>query len=126
MQLNIEKLSDKQFFNKFFDQISEPYDLTHKIENPDEDNGETDNEDDESFAGEEIDFSHTSGSDKEDEEMNEENEDFVDDKEMDTAKEESEKAQMRMMLIMMQDIIQCSSMRIYPTGRHFGSPRKHT
>lgn len=89
-QLAIEKLSDKQFVNKFFDQISKPYDLTHEIENFDEDDGETDNEDDESFAGEEIDLAHTSGSDEEEEEMNDEDADFVDDEEMESAEEEND------------------------------------
>ncbi|KNZ62493.1 hypothetical protein VP01_1263g2 [Puccinia sorghi] len=54
--------------------------------------GESENEDDRSSVGEEIDLAHTSGSDKEDEEMDEEDADFVDDEEMGSAGEDNNQA----------------------------------
>ncbi|KNZ56196.1 hypothetical protein VP01_2470g3 [Puccinia sorghi] len=61
-QLAIEKLSDKDFVNKFF-----------------------------YFAGEKTDLAHISGSDEEDEEMNKEDADFLHDDQMDSAREENNK-----------------------------------
>ncbi|KAI9606333.1 hypothetical protein KEM48_001931 [Puccinia striiformis f. sp. tritici PST-130] len=56
-----EKLSDKKFTAAFFDQLSKPYDLTHEIEDNGDDDTPTDDEDDASYNGEEIDLANTSG-----------------------------------------------------------------
>ncbi|KAI7964258.1 hypothetical protein MJO29_004685 [Puccinia striiformis f. sp. tritici] len=64
-----EKLSDKKFTAAFFDQLSKPYDLTHEIEDNGDDDTPTDDEDDASYNGEEIDLANTSGdNDEEDDE----------------------------------------------------------
>lgn len=60
-----EKLSDKKFTAAFFDQLSKPYDLTHEIEDNGDDDTPTDDEDDASYNGEEIDLANTSGDDDE-------------------------------------------------------------
>ncbi|KAI9621373.1 hypothetical protein H4Q26_015668 [Puccinia striiformis f. sp. tritici PST-130] len=60
-----EKLSDKKFTAAFFDQLSKPYDLTHEIEDNGDDETPTDDEDDASYNGEEIDLANTSGDDDE-------------------------------------------------------------
>ncbi|KNZ54689.1 hypothetical protein VP01_2882g2 [Puccinia sorghi] len=77
-QVPSEKLTDKQFNLKFFDQLSAPYDLTHEIKSYD-DNEETDDEDDGSHVGEEIDLENTSGSGDEDtfDDVDQEDVDFV-------------------------------------------------
>ncbi|KAI9608933.1 hypothetical protein H4Q26_005127 [Puccinia striiformis f. sp. tritici PST-130] len=67
-----EKLSDKKFTAAFFDQLSKPYDLTHEIEDNGDDDTPTDDEDDASYNGEEIDLANTSGDDDEEDDKGEE------------------------------------------------------
>ena len=84
-KLSSEKLFDKKFTAAFFDQLINPYELTHKIEDNLNNNDPTNGEDNASFKGEEIDLAHKSGDNDEDYGQKEENEDFVDDS-MDTSK----------------------------------------
>ncbi|KNZ62848.1 hypothetical protein VP01_1216g6 [Puccinia sorghi] len=98
-QVPSKKLTDKQFNLKFFDQLSAPYDLTHKIKSYD-DNKETEDEDDGSYGGEEINLDNTSGSGDEDkfDDVDQEDVDFVeevmgrDDSDYDGYNEEEEDA----------------------------------
>ncbi|KNZ55278.1 hypothetical protein VP01_2722g5 [Puccinia sorghi] len=59
-KLPAEKLLDKQFTKHYFDKLLEPYDLTHEIENEEEEDT-SDTENDSSYFGEEINFNDTSG-----------------------------------------------------------------
>ncbi|KAA1110944.1 hypothetical protein PGT21_034682 [Puccinia graminis f. sp. tritici] len=79
-----EKLSDKKFIQEFFDRLSQPYDLSHEIEDNGEGDEETDDEDDASFNGEEIDLANTSNEDDDEDEADEDDEEFVDNS-MDTS-----------------------------------------
>ncbi|KAA1066294.1 hypothetical protein PGT21_027869 [Puccinia graminis f. sp. tritici] len=78
-RLPSKKLSDKKFVQQFFDQLTQPYDLTHEIEDNGDEEEETYDEEDSSFKGDEIDLANTSN-----EEEDEDDEDFVDDS-MDTS-----------------------------------------
>ncbi|KAA1064840.1 hypothetical protein PGT21_016366 [Puccinia graminis f. sp. tritici] len=72
-KLASEKLSDRKFTQEFFDRLTQPYDLTHEIEDNADDDEPTDDEEDTSFKGDEIDLAHTSN------EEDEEDADFVND-----------------------------------------------
>ncbi|WAQ90763.1 hypothetical protein PtA15_13A162 [Puccinia triticina] len=73
----------EQFTHQFFDTLTKPYDLTHEIENHDEDNKQTngnDNDNDNSsFKGEEIDLANSSSEEEEEPKENKEDRAFVDD-----------------------------------------------
>ncbi|OAV94333.1 hypothetical protein PTTG_26992 [Puccinia triticina 1-1 BBBD Race 1] len=82
-----EKLSDRNLYRKFthqfFDTLTKPYDLTHEIENHDEDdkqtNGNDNDNDNSSFKGEEIDLANLSSEEEEEPKEDKEDRAFVDD-----------------------------------------------
>ncbi|KAI7966251.1 hypothetical protein MJO29_001999 [Puccinia striiformis f. sp. tritici] len=79
-KLASEKLSDRKFTKQFFDRLSKPYDLTHEIEAEEDDADDSDVEEDNSYAGEEINLADTSGEDDDEyNEMEEELSGFLDD-----------------------------------------------
>ncbi|KNZ53516.1 hypothetical protein VP01_3217g2 [Puccinia sorghi] len=79
-----EKLSDKRFSEKYWAQNTTKYDLTHLIED-NQDDSDSGNEDsnDSSYCGEEVDLSDTSGDDDEDVEEQEDDIAFIDDNNLD-------------------------------------------
>ncbi|WAR60946.1 hypothetical protein PtB15_13B197 [Puccinia triticina] len=70
-------------YQKFFDTLTKPYDLTHEIENHDEDdkqtNGNDNDNDNSSFKGEEIDLANLSSEEEEEPKEDKEDRAFVDD-----------------------------------------------
>ncbi|KAA1122262.1 hypothetical protein PGTUg99_035798 [Puccinia graminis f. sp. tritici] len=83
-RLPSKKLSDKKFVQQFFNQLTQPYDLTHEIEDNGDEDEETDDEEDSSFRGDEIDLANTSNEEEDEDDADEDDEDFVDDS-MDTS-----------------------------------------
>ncbi|KAH9807674.1 hypothetical protein DFH28DRAFT_1146224 [Melampsora americana] len=70
-----EKLSDKAFYSKFWDQITGFYDLSHVIGSEEDKDDDNDNNNEDSDYDDEIDLEDTSGEDDEDEESDGDNHD---------------------------------------------------
>ncbi|KNZ48883.1 hypothetical protein VP01_534g8 [Puccinia sorghi] len=81
-----EKLSDKQFTEKYWGELTKKYDLTHVIEdNNNDSNSSNQDSNDGSYCGDEINLSDTYGEDDKDEDKQEDDCGFIDNGDTDSA-----------------------------------------